>query len=57
MALYGERYILLVQQGVKLPSNLQGLFEVSYSGAMLDANETINLMRSIYDMKTKPLPS
>jgi predicted nucleotide-binding protein len=57
MALYGERYILLVKQGVKLPSNLQGLYEVRYAGEKLDATETINLMGSINDMKTKPLPS
>jgi len=56
MALYGERYILLVKEGVKLPSNLQGLFEVRYSGEKLDGNETIKLMSSINDMKTKPLP-
>jgi predicted nucleotide-binding protein len=57
MALYGERYILLVREGVKLPSNLQGLYEVRYSGDKLDATETIKLMGSINDMKTKPLPS
>ncbi len=28
MALYGERFILLVKEGVKLPSNLQGIYEV-----------------------------
>lgn len=56
MALYGERYILLVKDGVKLPSNLQGLFEVRYVGDKLDGNETIKLMSSINDMKTKPLP-
>ena len=32
MALYAERFILLVKEGVKLPSNLQGLFEVRYAG-------------------------
>ena len=57
MALYGERYILLVREGVKLPSNLQGLYEVRYAGDKLDATETIKLMGSINDMKTKPLPS
>lgn len=36
MALYGERFILLVKEGVKLPSNLQGLFEVRYAGDKLD---------------------
>lgn len=57
MALYGERYILLVKDGVKLPSNLQGLYEVRYAGEKLDGNETIKLMSSINDMKTKPLPT
>jgi predicted nucleotide-binding protein len=57
MALYGERFILLVKDGVKLPSNLQGLFEVRYIGEKLDGNETIKLMGSINDMKTKPLPT
>ena len=41
---------------MKLPSNLQGLFEVRDSGEKLDGNETIKLMSSINDMKTKPLP-
>jgi hypothetical protein len=31
MALYGDRFILLVKDGVKLPSNLQGLYEVRRS--------------------------
>jgi predicted nucleotide-binding protein len=56
-ALYGERYILLVRDGVKLPSNLQGLYEVRYKGDKLDSDETIALLKSIHDMKTKPLPS
>ncbi len=29
MGLYGRRFILLVRDGTKLPSNLQGLYEVS----------------------------
>ena len=57
MALYGERYILLVRDGVKLPSNLQGLYEVRYKGDKLDSDETIALLKSIHDMKTKALPS
>ncbi len=56
MALYGERFILLVKDGVKLPSNLQGMFEVRYKADTLDGNETIRLMNSINDMKTKSLP-
>ena len=36
MALYGRRFILLVRDGVRLPSNLQGLYEVRYSGEILN---------------------
>jgi predicted nucleotide-binding protein len=57
MALYGERFILLVKDGVKLPSNLQGMYEVRYAAEKLDGNETIKLMSSINDMKTKRLAS
>ncbi|MRW83733.1 hypothetical protein GJ698_06450 [Pseudoduganella sp. FT26W] len=51
MALYNKRFILLVKEGVKLPSNLQGLFEVRYSGTSLDGNATIRLLQAINDMK------
>ena len=56
MALYGQRFILVVKQGVTLPSNLQGLLELRYSGATLDVNDTVNLMEAINDMKKRPLP-
>jgi predicted nucleotide-binding protein len=56
MALYGSRFILIVKQGVKLPSNLQGLLELRYSGDTLDVNDTVNLMEAINDMKKRPLP-
>jgi predicted nucleotide-binding protein len=55
MALYGRRFILLVRDGVKLPSNLQGLFEVRYSGETLDGTATIRLLEAINDMKKAPL--
>src|SRR5258708_24767074 len=32
MALYGERVILVVKEGVVLPSNLHGLYQVRYTG-------------------------
>ncbi len=57
MALYGQRFILVVQDGVKLPSNLQGLFETRYKGTTLDMEETIKLLEAINDMKSRPLPS
>lgn len=56
MALYGKRFILLVQDGVKLPSNLQGLYEVRYDGSALDCNATIRLLKAINDIKNNPLP-
>jgi hypothetical protein len=56
MALYGRRFILVVKEGVKLPSNLQGLYEVRYSGDALDGAATIKLLEAINDMKKRPLP-
>jgi len=57
MAFYGRRFVLLVRDGVKLPSNLQGLYEVRYTGDTLDASATINLLNAIKDIKNHPLPS
>lgn len=57
MAFYGKRFILLVREGVKLPSNLQGLYEVRYSADTLDAGATIKLLEAIKDIKNHPLPS
>lgn len=57
MAFYGRRFVLLVREGVKLPSNLQGLFEVRYSGNTLDAVSTLALLEAIKDLKNYALPS
>lgn len=57
MALYGRRFILLVRDGVKLPSNLQGLYEVRYQGEVLDGAVTIRLLKAINEMKAVPLPT
>jgi predicted nucleotide-binding protein len=57
MAFYGRRFILLVQEGVKLPSNLQGLYEVRYGGQPLDAHATIKLLEAIKDIKNYALPT
>lgn len=51
MALYKKRFILLVKDGVKLPSNLQGLYEVRYDGDTLDGNATIRLLEAINELK------
>ena len=57
MAFYGRRFILLVRDGVKLPSNLQGLYEVRYSNETLDAHATIRLLEAIKDIKNYSLPT
>lgn len=57
MAFYGRRFILLVREGVKLPSNLQGLYEVRYAGETLDAASTIKLLEAIKDIKNHGLPT
>ena len=57
MALFGERFVLVVKEGVKLPSNLQGLLVLSYKGQTLDMEETVKLMEAIGDMKKRVLPS
>jgi predicted nucleotide-binding protein len=51
MALYGRRFILLVEQGVSLPSNLQGLYEVRYTGDKLDYESTMKLLKAFNDFK------
>lgn len=56
MALYGRRFILVVKDGVQLPSNLQGLYEVRYTGDTLDGDATIKLLEAINDMKKRQLP-
>lgn len=56
MALYGRRFILLVREGVKLPTNLQGLYEVRYSGDTLDGDTTVRLLEAINHLKTTPPP-
>lgn len=49
MALYGRKFILLVEEGVKLPSNLQGLYECRYSGDSLDGFATMKLLKAFND--------
>lgn len=55
-ALYGRRFILLVKDGVRLPSNLQGLYEVRYSGEKLDANDAFKLLDAMQDIQNHPIP-
>lgn len=52
LALYGKNFILLVEKGVTLPSNLQGLYEVRYEGSKLDYDATMKLLRSFNEFKS-----
>jgi hypothetical protein len=46
MALYGRNFILLVEEGVALPANLQGLCECRYSGEELNMPATMKLFKA-----------
>lgn len=51
MALYGRKFILLVERGSQLPSNLQGLYEVRYEGDKLDYEATMKLLKAFNDFR------
>jgi hypothetical protein len=46
MALYGKKVILLVEKGVALPSNLQGLYRCEYEGDKLEYDATMKLLKT-----------
>jgi predicted nucleotide-binding protein len=45
-SLYGKKVILLVEKGVPLPSNLQGLYRCNYKGDDLDHEATMKLLKT-----------
>ena len=46
IALYGKKVILLVEKGVALPSNLQGLYRCEYEGTQLSYDATMKLLKT-----------
>jgi predicted nucleotide-binding protein len=48
---YGGRFILLVEKGTTLPSNLQGLYEIRYEGSELDYPATMRLLKAFNEFK------
>ena len=46
MALYDDKFVLLVEEGLELPSNLQGLYECRYQGDELNMTATMKLLRA-----------
>jgi predicted nucleotide-binding protein len=51
MALYKQNFILLVERGVKLSSNLQGLYECRYEGDKLDGEATMKLLKAFNEFR------
>ena len=51
MALYKHNFILLVQKGVHLPSNLQGLYRCDYEGEKLDYEATMKLLKAFSEFR------
>ena len=46
MALYGKKVILLVERGVTLPTNLQGLYRCDFDGDRLEYESTMKLLKT-----------
>ncbi len=51
IALYGKKFVLLVQKGVSLPSNLQGLYRCEYEGDKLDYEATMKLLKTFNEIR------
>ena len=54
IALFNKRVILLVQKGVDLPSNLQGLYRCEYEGDKLDYEATMKLLKTFNEFRNQP---
>lgn len=46
MALYGKKIVILIEKGISLPSNLQGLYRCEYEGDRLDYDATMKLLKT-----------
>ncbi len=46
MALYSNKFVLLVEDGLELPSNLQGLYECRYKGDELSMTAVMKLLKA-----------
>ena len=53
IALYEKNFVLLVEKGISLPSNLQGLYKCEYEGDKLDYDATIKLLKTFNEFKFK----
>lgn len=53
MALYGDRFILVVETGVPLPSNLQGLYESRYTGESIELDAGMKILEALRGLQVK----
>lgn len=51
MALYRDRFILVVEEGIDLPSNLQGLYQSRYSGKELTFDAGMKILKALRGLK------
>lgn len=51
MALYKGRFILVVEDGVRLPSNLQGLYESRYTGSAIEFQAGMKILKALRGLK------
>lgn len=51
MALYRDRFILVVEDGIDLPSNLQGLYQSRYSGKELTLDAGMKILKALRGLK------
>lgn len=51
MALYKGRFILVVEDGVSLPSNLQGLYESRYTGSSIEFQAGMKILKALRGLK------
>jgi predicted nucleotide-binding protein len=54
MALYGRNFVLLVEEGIELPSVLHGLCVCRYGGSELDMAATMKLFKAFNDFARAP---
>jgi hypothetical protein len=53
MALYRGRFILVVEEGVPLPSNLSGLYESRYSGSSIEFQAGMKILKALRGLKAQ----
>jgi hypothetical protein len=53
MALYRGRFILVVEEGVGLPSNLQGLYETRYRGDAIEFDAGMKILEALRGLRSQ----